>query len=44
VDVRLITPDGVERCRPDQIAALLGGPGLVWIDVQYWDAETACSS
>jgi magnesium transporter len=41
VDVRLITPDGVERCRPDQIAALLGGPGIVWIDVQYWDAETA---
>ena len=41
VDVRLITPDGVERCRPDQIAALLDGPGIVWIDVQYWDAETA---
>ena len=39
--MRLITPDGVERCRPDQIAALLGGPGIVWIDVQYWDAETA---
>src|SRR5215213_8035521 len=41
VDVRLITPDGVERCRPDQIAALLGGRGIVWIDAQYWDAETA---
>ena len=39
--MRLITPDGVERCRPDQIAALLDGPGIVWIDVQYWDAETA---
>ena len=39
--MRLITSDGVERCRPDQIAALLGAPGLVWIDVQYWDAETA---
>ena len=39
--MRLITSDGVERCRPDQIAALLGGPGIVWIDVQYWDAETA---
>ena len=43
VDVRLITPDGVERCRPDQIEALLVGPGIVWIDVQYWDAETAGS-
>jgi magnesium transporter len=41
VDVWLITPDGVERCRPDQIEALLVGPGIVWIDVQYWDAETA---
>jgi magnesium transporter len=41
VDVRLITPDGVERCRPGQIAALLDGPGIVWIDAQYWDAETA---
>jgi Mg2+ and Co2+ transporter CorA len=41
VHVRLITPDGVSRRRPDEIEALLGGPGLVWIDVQYWDAETA---
>jgi magnesium transporter len=43
VDVRLITPEGVQRCEPDQIESLLGGPGLVWIDVRYWDAATADS-
>ena len=41
VDVRLITPEGVQRRTPDEIEALLDGPGLVWIDVRYWDAETA---
>ena len=41
MDVRLITPDGVQRRKPDEIEALLGGSGLLWIDVQYWDAETA---
>jgi magnesium transporter len=40
VDVRLITPDGVQRRTPDEITGLLAGPGLVWIDVQYWDADT----
>jgi Mg2+ and Co2+ transporter CorA len=41
VDVRLITPDGARRCTPDEIEDLLDGPGLVWIDVRYWDADTA---
>jgi magnesium transporter len=41
VDVRLITEAGIERCSPDRIEALLDGPGLVWIDVKYWDADTA---
>jgi magnesium transporter len=41
VDVRLITSDGVSRHRPEEIEALLDGRGLVWIDVPYWDAETA---
>jgi magnesium transporter len=40
VDVRLITQNGVERHKPDDIASLLGGPGLLWIDVAYWDAST----
>jgi magnesium transporter len=41
VDVRLIGEDGVQRRTPDEIEQLLTGPGLVWIDVRYWDAETA---
>ena len=41
MDVRLITPDGVVRHRPDDLAALLDGPGPIWIDVPYWDAPTA---
>jgi magnesium transporter len=41
VDVRFITPYGVEWRTPDEIEVLLDGPGLVWIDVRYWDAETA---
>ena len=41
MDVRHIVPEGVQRCRPDEIDALLDAPGLVWVDVKYWDAETA---
>ncbi|HET9565244.1 MAG TPA: CorA family divalent cation transporter, partial [Mycobacterium sp.] len=41
MDVRLITRDGARRCTPDEIESLLDGPGLVWIDVRYWDADTA---
>jgi magnesium transporter len=41
VDVRLITAEGVSRHRPDEIEALLDRPGLTWIDVRYWDADTA---
>ena len=40
MDVRLITPQGMERHGPDQIGSLLNGPGLLWIDVAYWDAWT----
>jgi magnesium transporter len=40
VDVRLITENGVERRKPDELDELLDGPGLVWIDVAHWDAET----
>lgn len=38
--MRLITQNGVERHEPDEIASLLTGPGLLWIDVAYWDAWT----
>lgn len=41
MDVRHIAPEGVTRHRPDALAALLAGPGLVWIDVAYWDADAA---
>lgn len=41
MDVRHITSQGVIRCTPDEIEALLDGPGLTWIDVPYWDADTA---
>jgi magnesium transporter len=41
VDVRLITPEGVERRRCADIEALLDGQqGLLWIDVPHWDADT----
>jgi len=41
VDVRVITADGVTRHSSDELETLLDGPGLVWIDVKYWDADTA---
>ena len=41
MDVRHIAPEGVQRYRPDEIDGLLEAPGLVWVDVKYWDAETA---
>ena len=41
MDVRLINVQGVHRRKPQEIPALLTEPGLVWVDVQYWDAETA---
>ena len=41
MDVRVITADGVTRHSSDDLEALLDGPGLVWIDVKYWDADTA---
>ena len=40
MDVRLITENGVERRKPDEIEALLEGPALLWIDVAHWDAHT----
>ena len=39
--MRVITADGVTRHSSDELEALLDGPGLVWIDVKYWDADTA---
>ena len=41
--LRLITQDGAERRSPGRDQGLLDGPGLLWIDVRYWDADTASS-
>ena len=41
MDVRHITADGVRRCPPTELDDLLDEPGLLWIDVKYWDADTA---
>ena len=41
MDVRLINREGVRRHTPQEIPTLLNEPGLVWIDVRYWDAEVA---
>ncbi len=41
MDVRLISPDGVQRHDPGELGALLDGPGIVWIDVPVWDEECA---
>jgi Mg2+ and Co2+ transporter CorA len=40
VDVRLITENGVQRRKADELDTLLDGPGLLWIDVAHWDADT----
>jgi Mg2+ and Co2+ transporter CorA len=40
VDVRLITPNGIEQHKPDEIESLLLGEGVLWIDVAHWDAMT----
>jgi magnesium transporter len=40
MDVRLVTPDGVERCRPDDIPALLTRQtGVLWVDVPDGDPD-----
>ncbi len=43
MDVLLVTPDGVERHRPDELAALLKDPdaGVLWVDVPEWDGAAA---
>lgn len=38
--VRLITQNGVEQRKPDEIEALLAGQDVIWIDVPHWDAIT----
>jgi magnesium transporter len=40
LDVRFVTPDGVESRDTSELPALLGRPdGLVWVDIPSWDDE-----
>jgi Mg2+ and Co2+ transporter CorA len=43
VDVRVVTPDGVQARDPADLPALLRGPDLVWIDVPQWDEAAAAA-
>ena len=43
VDVRVVTPDGVQACDPADLPALLRGPDLVWVDVPLWDEAAAAA-
>jgi len=40
VDVRLVTPDGAQRCPPDQLTAVLAREdGFVWVDLPVGDPD-----
>src|SRR4051794_29110611 len=42
MDVRVVTADGIERCRPEDIPALLDrGAGVLWVDVPDGEADAA---
>jgi len=43
VDVRVVTPDGVQARDPADLPALLRGPDLVWVDVPRWDEDAAAA-
>jgi Mg2+ and Co2+ transporter CorA len=41
MEIRLISPEGLEHRHVDEIDQLLAGPDLVWVDVPSWDDEPA---
>ena len=41
VDIRVVTPAGVQAKGVDELPALLRGPDPVWVDVPSWDDEAA---
>jgi magnesium transporter len=43
VEVLLLTGEGAERREPDELDALSGGNGVVWVDVPAWDDEAAAA-
>ena len=36
-----MSADGVEKHDPEELNTLLGGPGVVWVDVPAWDDDAA---
>jgi Mg2+ and Co2+ transporter CorA len=42
MDVRMVTPQGVERCRPEELPALVErDAGVLWVDVPEGDPDAA---
>jgi hypothetical protein len=40
MEIRLISPEGLEHRHVDELDRLLAGPDLVWVDVPSWDELT----
>ncbi len=41
MQIRLISPEGLENRQVDELEMLLAGPDLVWVDLPSWDDEAA---
>ncbi|MBD8058680.1 magnesium transporter CorA family protein [Cellulomonas sp. JH27-2] len=41
MQIHLVTPAGVTEHTSDELATLLAGDGIVWVDVPRWDDEAA---
>jgi magnesium transporter len=41
MQIRLISPEGLENRQIDELEMLLAGPDLVWVDLPSWDDEAA---
>jgi magnesium transporter len=41
MQIRVISPEGLENRQVDELEKLLAGPDLVWVDLPSWDDEAA---
>jgi Mg2+ and Co2+ transporter CorA len=41
MDVLRLTAEGIERRSPEELASVVDGEGIVWVDVPNWDDDTA---
>ena len=41
MQIRVISPEGLEHRQVDELEKLLAGPDLVWVDLPSWDDEAA---